>query len=113
MSQSWLPEANPYLAAMGPGSEVPEAVVACIDTIVNLFREGSNLVQEIKDRRDSQRERAERNSENESTRTEELELSLARGASVVRAQYSRDVGRLGSVFAEGDREYTHIQFALS
>lgn len=80
------------------------AVVACVAAVCSAYRDGSELVQQIKAKRKAKKallqEAASQNSS-----TQELEKSLSRGEGVVRDQYDRDFKRFGASFANGDRKF--------
>ena len=79
------------------------AVVACVAAVCSAYRDGAELVSQIKAKRKA-RKALQQEVLSEYSSTTELELSLKRGGGVVRSQYDRDFRRYGATFANGDRK---------
>lgn len=100
-------------------------VVACVAAVCAAYRDGGELVQQIKARQlakralyssqetgtsvhagepaDAQNDGENYNLNDASTR--DLEMSLSRGEAVIRTQFDRDFKRFGDTFAIGDRTW--------
>ena len=88
------------------------AVVGCVAAVVSAYRDGSVLVQELRDKR--RRKKALKNApsqqdlSSQDLSTQGLEQSLTRGRMVVQDRYNHEFQSLGpqegQMFASGDRE---------
>lgn len=83
------------------------AVVGCVAAVVSAYRDGSTLVQELREKR--RRKKALKDAQNQQDlSTQELEQSLKRGRIVVQDRYDHEYQSLGPQeglhFANGDRE---------
>ena len=82
------------------------AVVACVAAVCSAYRDGTELVKQIKEKRRARKELEASFRIRETAATQDLELSLTRGQGTVQNQYDRDFRRYGDTFAQGDREST-------
>ena len=81
------------------------AVVGCVAAIVSAYHDGSELIQEIKERKRARK--ALKAQQADETATQDLEISMVRGEGIIQSQYDRDFKRLGQPFAAGDRKLPH------
>ena len=71
-------------------------VASRVIVLCSAFHEGADILSQIKVRRKGL-----------DISAQELELSITRGESAVKAQYDTTFRRLGDFFAQGDREFNH------
>ena len=73
--------------------------------ICSAYADGTELVSKIKERRRARKALESAAAQDDSTQS--LELSLQMNRTIIQTQYDRDIGRLGPVFAQGDRRLIH------
>ena len=80
-------------------------MVGCVAAITDAYERATDFLHEV------QRTKQALGAQERiiAQRTNDLEISLARGREVVQSQYDREFKKLGQPFATGDRRSSHLK----